>query len=118
VGALPESARYDGMVDGSGNAAAIATAERLLAPGAKAVLVGLGDETPRIRPGGAPLLGSFGYRDDEFARAVELIAGGRVRLGSIVTHIFPLERADQALDSRRWDPTVVKAAIVPQKEQK
>lgn len=104
---------YDAMFDASGAPAAVHGALPFLSPLAPVVLVGLNDAALAWPTGGRRVTGSFGYVDADFARAVDLIVSGRVRLGSLVTHRYPLAQADQALRAPRPEDHVVKAAIVP-----
>jgi threonine dehydrogenase-like Zn-dependent dehydrogenase len=115
-GELPAEPVYDALVDASGVAAAIEDALVLLHPTATVVLVGLND-APAPWPLGARVVsGAFGYRDADFARAVNLITTGQVSLGDLVTHRFGLDQADRALSAPRPEDNIVKAAIVPNKE--
>lgn len=108
-----EGAPHDALLDASGVPAAVTAALPLLAPTAPVVLVGL-DDAPVPWPVGAHrLTGSFGYVDADFATAVDLIVAGRVVLGDLVTHRYPLEQAGRALGAPRPEDHVVKAAIVP-----
>jgi 2-desacetyl-2-hydroxyethyl bacteriochlorophyllide A dehydrogenase len=114
--ALPDArpdGQYDALVDASGVPAAVEAVLALLRPTAPVVLVGLGDTSVPRGLGARRMTGAFGYRDAEFARAVELIADGRVRLADLVTHRFGLDDADRALSVPRPEDDVVKAAIVP-----
>lgn len=104
---------YDALVDASGVPAAVEGVLPLLHPTAPVVLVGLNDAPVPRGLGARRLTGAFGYRDADFARSVELIAGGRVSLAHLVTHRFGLGDADRALSAPRPDDNVVKAAIVP-----
>ena len=116
-GELAAEASYDGLVDASGVPAAVESALSLLRPNAAVVLVGLNDAPVPWPVGSHRVTGAFAYRDGDFARAVELIAGGRVNLAGLVTHRFGLEQADRALAVPRPQDNVVKAAIVPGKER-
>lgn len=111
-GELPSGA-FDALADASGVPAAIESVIDALAPMAPIVLVGLNDADVPEDVGARPVGGSFGYRDADFARAVDLIAGGHVSLGHLVTHRFSLHDADRALSAPRPGDHVVKAAIVP-----
>jgi threonine dehydrogenase-like Zn-dependent dehydrogenase len=111
-GALPDG-QYDALVDASGVPAAIEAVLPLLHPTAPVVLVGLGDFPVPRGLGARRMTGAFGYRDAEFARAVELIVDGGVRLAHLVTHRYGLDDADRALSAPRPEDDVVKAAIVP-----
>jgi len=111
-GALREG-RYDALVDATGVPAAVEAVLGLLGPTAPVILVGLSDAAVPQGLGARRMTGAFGYRDAEFARAVDLIAGGQVRLADLVTHRFGLDDAHRALSAPRPEDDVVKSAIVP-----
>jgi threonine dehydrogenase-like Zn-dependent dehydrogenase len=71
-----------------------------------AIAAGLGDHTivTTLCPGGK----------ERMRRLLRVIAGGRVALGSLVTHRFPLDRIDEAYDlfAHQRDG-VLKVAITP-----
>ncbi|WP_435742029.1 zinc-dependent alcohol dehydrogenase [Nocardioides sp. SYSU DS0663] len=104
---------YDALLDASGVPAAVSAGLPLLSPTAPVVLVGLNDAPVPWPVDGHPLIGSFGYVDADFAQAVDLIVSGRVSLGDLVTHRYPLDEAARALTAPRPDDHVVKAAVVP-----
>lgn len=104
---------YDALLDASGSPTAVEAVLPLLHPTAPVVLVGLNDAPVPTGLGARRLTGAFGYRDADFARSVELIANGRVRLAHLVTHRFGLDEAERALTAPRPQDNVVKAAIVP-----
>jgi threonine dehydrogenase-like Zn-dependent dehydrogenase len=112
-GELTETAAFDALVDASGVPAAVTAVLSLLSPTAPVVLVGLNDAAVPWPVGGHRVIGSFAYVDSDFADAVDLIARGRVALGAMVTHRYPLGDADRALGVPPPDDHVVKAAIVP-----
>ncbi|GGO71451.1 zinc-dependent alcohol dehydrogenase [Nocardioides deserti] len=107
------AASYDALLDASGVPAAVTAALPLLAPAAPVVLVGLNDAAVPWPVGAHRVTGSFGYVDTDFAAAVDLIVSRRVSLAELVTHRYPLDQADRALDAPRPEDHVVKAAIVP-----
>ncbi|WP_028656968.1 zinc-dependent alcohol dehydrogenase [Nocardioides sp. J54] len=112
-GELPDEPVFDALIDASGAPVAVEAALDLLRPTAPVVLVGLSDAAVPWPLGGHRLTGAFGYRDGDFARAVELIADGRVSLAALVTHRYGLDQAARALTTPRPEDHVVKAAIVP-----
>lgn len=105
--------QYDALVDASGAPAAVEAVLGLLHPTAPVVLVGLRDAAVPQGLGARRMTGAFGYRDADFARAVDLIVGGEVRLADLVTHRFGLDDAHRALSVPRPEDDVVKSAIVP-----
>lgn len=104
---------YDALLDASGSRRAVEAVLPQLHPTAPVVLVGLNDAPVPTGLGAHRLTGAFGYRDADFARSVELIVGGRIRLAHLVTHRFGLDEAERALTAPRPQDNVVKAAIVP-----
>lgn len=112
-GEVPAGFDHDALLDASGRAAAVSAALPLLHPTASLVLVGLDDGPVPWPLGGRRVTGAFAYRDADFARAVDLITTGRVRLGGLVTHRYSLDAADRALAAPRPADHVVKVALVP-----
>ncbi len=112
-GELPGQPVFDALVDASGVPQAVHAALPLLSPSATVVLVGLNDAPVPWPAGPHRLVGSFGYRETDFADAVQLIVASRVALGHLVTHRHPLADAARALDAPRPEDHVVKAALVP-----
>ncbi len=77
-----------------------------LATGARLVLVGYSPETLPLNAGRVmfreiDVVGSLGCRPVDYPRAIEMVRQGHVRLMDLVTHRFPLERIDEALDTLR-----------------
>lgn len=108
-----ERGGYDALVDASGVPAAVVGALELLDVGAPVVLVGLSDAAVPWPLGEHPLVGAFGYRQDDFTHAVEAITSGAVRLSGLVTHRLALEEGARALSSPPAGAGVVKVALVP-----
>lgn len=101
------------VIDCSGAPAALAAAASGMRAGGRLVLVGLGDEPIPWGSGAIEIVGSFAYTDPEFARSVELIATGRVRLAPLVSLTTDLAGSAEAIERSAADPSVVKAAITP-----
>jgi alcohol dehydrogenase len=99
---LEESAGqgYDVVVDTVGRPATIATAERLVRPGGRIVVVGyaVGQsiELPsaRLVLEEIQVVGSRYARRDELERAIRLVGSGRVQM--VVDRVLGVERADEA----------------------
>jgi 2-desacetyl-2-hydroxyethyl bacteriochlorophyllide A dehydrogenase len=75
----------------------------VLATGGRAVIVGIGTE-PLIGPAPvmfvrkeASILGSYGSSRTAVERLLALAAGGQLDLERSITHVYPLEQADEAL---------------------
>lgn len=112
-GESPDGDRFDALIDASGVPQASMAVLDWLQVTAPVVLVGLGDAAVPWPVDPHRIVGSFAYRESDFADAVALIASGRVSLAPFVTHRFGLEDADRALAAPRPEDHVVKAAIVP-----
>jgi threonine dehydrogenase-like Zn-dependent dehydrogenase len=56
------------------------------------------------------ITGSMIYQD-EFPRALDLVATGRVKAAPLVTHRFPLDEIDAAFAAHR-DPASIKVAVL------
>ena len=57
------------------------------------------------------ITGSF-INPDTFGRAVQLINGGRIRLAPLITHTYPLESLEEALDMQRSADSI-KVVVLP-----
>lgn len=66
----------------------------------------------RVHYGELTVTGSSNSTVDDYRAAVRLIEGGRVDVGALVTHTYPLEQVDQAL-ARAASPEAVKVAVLP-----
>ncbi|HVM13787.1 MAG TPA: alcohol dehydrogenase catalytic domain-containing protein [Egibacteraceae bacterium] len=104
---------HDAVVDSSGVPAALVAALQWLKPGARAVLLGLGDRPVPWPVGPVELVTSFAYTDDDFRAAVDHIVSRRVRLGRLVTHRYGLADTADAIRASAREPGVVKAAVFP-----
>jgi 2-desacetyl-2-hydroxyethyl bacteriochlorophyllide A dehydrogenase len=104
--------KFDVVFDTSGVVSGAEEGLRLLQPGGRMILIGVSDQVVPLRPD-SPVLGAFGYRADEFARAGSLINRGKVRLGNLVTHKFALDEVEQAIITTRQNPAAGKVIIVP-----
>ena len=105
----------DLVVETAGTPEAVAHALELVRPGGRVVLTGLPHEpTPvaffSVVRREVTITGSMIYQD-EFPSALELVAGGQVRTGPLVTHRFPLADIDAAFTAHR-DPASIKVALV------
>ncbi len=101
------------VVDASGSVAAIRVAMTAMRPGGRMVLVGLGEAPLPWFGGRVDLVGSFAYTDADFARAVDLLISGAVRLAPLVTHAFSIEETALAIVASKEEPTVVKSVVIP-----
>lgn len=97
-----------------------ATQEQALAclrTGGRLVLVGYSPEAMSLPAGRVmfrelEIVGSLGCRSVDYPRVVELVRQGRLRLAELVTHRFPLEEIDRALDVLRRGEAI-RSVVVP-----
>jgi threonine dehydrogenase-like Zn-dependent dehydrogenase len=106
----------DVVLECSGNAAATSSALEMLAPRGVLVVVGTGPEpgldSATIVLKEITVRGSYIYTD-EFDRAIELLAAGRVKVADLTTVVSPLPDALTAFDQLRAGQ-IMKALIAPQ----
>lgn len=102
----------DVVLDSTGVPAALQAALGATAAGASVVLVGVTHREVDL-PADRWVRGSFGYQEDDFAAAAELVATGRARLGRAVTHEFPLTSFDKAMSVAASDPRAGKVMVRP-----
>lgn len=99
---------YDLVIEAAGAPAAVAAALRAPARGGTVVLLGLAG-TGRVAElpiddlvnGDVTLLGSFSYTATAWAQVVQLLNSGRLDLGFLVTHRFPLTDWAAAISALR-----------------
>lgn len=93
---------YDAIVDTIGTPQTVAAALRALRPGGALALLAVHDGEIAVNQlalsGERLVTTSANNPYDDFARAIELMAGGAVRVKSLVTHRFPLARATEAFE--------------------
>jgi 2-desacetyl-2-hydroxyethyl bacteriochlorophyllide A dehydrogenase len=104
----------DLVVETAGTPRAVSHALELVRPGGRVVLTGLPhDPTPvaffSVVRREITITGSMIYQD-EFPRALDLVATGRVQTAPLVTHRFPLAEIDAAFAAHR-DPASIKVAV-------
>ena len=88
-----------------------------MAPAGRVVLVGMGEdhvalEIPLIQNRELWLTGTFRYANT-YPLALSLIATQKVKVDPLLTHVYPLERAEDALRAGRVEPTALKAVVQP-----
>jgi threonine dehydrogenase-like Zn-dependent dehydrogenase len=86
----------------SGRPPAIADALNAAAPGGVVTLVGISLEDATIAPSVVltkelDIRASFCYRGEEWDKAIDMLTGGRARLGTVVDHVAPLDEFAEAL---------------------
>ncbi len=106
------------IVDTAGAPATRQQGVAALAPGGTLVLIGLGkgDTTLNFLPvvnRELHVRGSYAYTDDDFLRAVELIAAGQVRVREMI-HLAPLSEGAQFFERLATQPEhLVKVVLQP-----
>lgn len=109
-------ASFDILIECSGAPSAIAQGIRALAPAGTAVLVGMAAngnvEIPIdvIQGKEIWLTGTFRYANT-YPTAVELVSSGAINLDQLVSKVFPLEEAEQALSYYKSDPAAMKVMV-------
>ncbi|MDM7991457.1 NAD(P)-dependent alcohol dehydrogenase [Arthrobacter sp. zg-Y877] len=106
----------DSFIDASGAPSAVRAGIRAVAPGGRAVLVGMGAEDVELPVGIIQnreiwLTGIFRYANT-WPLAISLVAEGRVDLDVLVTHEFGLGEVREALDAGQ-QPGALKAMVQP-----
>lgn len=109
---------YDLVVEAAG--AAAATAAALAAPrrGGRVVVLGFPGQGVTVPlhvddlvNADVTVSGSFSYTSAAWARVAGLLRAGRLDLGALVTHRFPLERYPEAIDALRT-PTGARGKVL------
>ena len=94
------SRELDVVLDTVGNEQTVMDGLRLLAPSGRLVLLAVHESAPVIPPltlsGERSVVSSANNLYREFPEAIDLMASGAVRVAHLVTHRFPLERAETA----------------------
>lgn len=111
-----DDAPFDILIECSGAPAAITQGIRALGPAGTAILVGMAPsstiEVPidAIQSKEIWLTGTFRYANT-YPTAVELVASGAVDLDQLVSKVFTLEQAEQALTYSTTDPSAMKVVV-------
>ncbi len=99
---------YDFVIEAAGVPGAVETAVAATRRGGTVLLLGLPPTGSTLTlpadllvNNDLTLVASFGYTSSVWARVVELLNSGRIEPGRIVTHRYPLEAYEQALDALR-----------------
>lgn len=107
----PSSDKYDFIIDASGASSRISEAVRQLVRGGRLLLLGF--TGPDVRTpisiddlvnGDLSIYASFGYSRTAWKKTVELMNSGKLDLTFLVTHRFPLEKFQEAIDALRSAP--------------
>ncbi len=88
-----------------------------LKTGGRAVFVGYSPETMTLNAGRVmfrelEIVGSLGCRPVDYPPTIEMVRQGRVKLTELVTHRFPLDDINQALDTLRSGSSI-RVVITP-----
>jgi 2-desacetyl-2-hydroxyethyl bacteriochlorophyllide A dehydrogenase len=104
--------KYDLIIDASGASSRISESIRHLVRGGRLLLLaftGPQIETPILIDdlvnGDISIFASFGYSQTAWKDTVELLNSGELDLTFLVTHRFPLERYQEAIDALRHAPS-------------
>jgi threonine dehydrogenase-like Zn-dependent dehydrogenase len=96
---------FDLAIEAAGATEALGTAARSVRRGGQVLALGLPPTSSTLElPGDLlvnndlSLVGSFGYTSAAWTRTVELLNVGRLRLGRLITHQFPLDDYASAFD--------------------
>ena len=112
---------FDAFIECTGAADVPAEGLRALAPGGRAVLVGMSaaDELrlplSLLQTRELTVTGSFRYANT-YPAAIQLAAAGAIPLQHFIDGVFPLEEAEQALRAPRDNPSLIKVAVHPTEE--
>ncbi|KAI9013540.1 chaperonin 10-like protein [Hyaloraphidium curvatum] len=99
-------AAVDCAIDAAGFSSSIATAVYAVKPGGAVSIVGYGSYTPELPSLPASLKSvdlkpSFGYGATGFPDALRMIAEGKVDVGKLVSHLLPMDRAQEGYEMCR-----------------
>lgn len=88
-----------------------------LKTGGRAVFVGYSPDTMTLNTGRVmfrelEVVGSLGCRPVDYPRVIEMVRQGRVRLSELVTHRFPLDRIEEALETLR-SGAAIRVVVTP-----
>jgi 2-desacetyl-2-hydroxyethyl bacteriochlorophyllide A dehydrogenase len=100
--------RYDLVIEAAGAAEATAVALSAPARGGNVVVLGFPGQGVTVPlnvddlvNGDVTVTGSFSYTSAAWAKVIELLNGGQLELAWLVTHRYPLDEYDHALDVLR-----------------
>lgn len=115
----PHPSSFDTVIDASGNVDAISRTVALVRPGGKALWFGVAPrgKTFPIEPfqvfrKGLTICSAFTSLGNS-TEAVELLAGGKVRVESLISHRLPIDQFERAAELIESDPDVLKVMLIP-----
>lgn len=88
-----------------------------LKTGGRVVFVGYSPDTMTLNAGRVmfrelEIVGSLGCRPVDYPRVIEMVRQGRIRLSELVTHRFPLDEIETALDTLR-SGAAIRVVVTP-----
>jgi 6-hydroxycyclohex-1-ene-1-carbonyl-CoA dehydrogenase len=88
-----------------------------LKTGGRAVFVGYSPDAMTLNSGRVmfrelEVVGSLGCRPVDYARAIEMVRQGQIRLTELVTHRYPLDEINEALDTLR-SGAAIRVVVTP-----
>ena len=88
-----------------------------LKTGGRAVFVGYSPDTMTLNSGRVmfrelEVVGSLGCRPVDYPRVIEMVRQGRIKLTELVTHKFPLDQMNEALDTLR-SGNAIRVVVTP-----
>lgn len=106
------SEKYDLIIEASGSSSRISAAIRQLVRGGHLLLLGFtGPDVSTsisiddVVNGDLSILASFGYSRNAWELTVDFLNSGKLDLTFLVTHRFPLERYEEAIEALRHAPS-------------
>lgn len=108
---------FDVILECSGSQVALSQAFPRIARGGRLILIGMGADDVSLSLGllqgrEAWVTGTFRYANT-YPLAIELIRSGKVQIAPIVTHVLPLDQAEEALLIPAKDPSALKVVVEP-----
>jgi L-iditol 2-dehydrogenase len=110
--------RFDLVIEAAGTASAVTRALGLARRGGRVVLLGLAGSDVRasfpmddVVNNDLRIAASFAYTSAAFAEVADLLSAGRIRLGPLITHRFPLESFKDAYQALR-EPTGTRGKVM------
>jgi 2-desacetyl-2-hydroxyethyl bacteriochlorophyllide A dehydrogenase len=116
-----EGARADLVMECSGAPMALQQALEMLRTGGRIVLVGVFGKSTVVDPNkinfkALRVISSFlrgAGQQEGFKSALELVTTGKVRVGHLITHEFPLDRISEAFETQLRSDESIKVLVTP-----
>lgn len=116
---LTDGLGADVVFEAAGTSAAVGQALQMVRPGGRVCLVGSSEEAVPVHPWSmiktpeVTVIGSHARRLATWPTILALAAGGKVRLGPLVSETVPLSRAVDAIRRVQADRAVIKVIVTP-----